>query len=406
MCSGQWLRDEQAGDQTTPTFIRSIVLAIAQRGRRTMNHVSKMIRVRHADEDAQRRGFNIILMAAGLHSISLLLTIYVIFAGLLSTRFLISVAVSVIVQTIVIVLAWRGSVDLAGGMLVGMAIAGLTGAAFFNNDTFVTPIFLLLPLLMAAAALRPVWIIVALVGVLTGMGVIFTMPSPAETAALRSAIFAVTGLMSLFTTLTGVLIGVGHAHLRRRLHDEMKRADRAKIELQILNEELDLRVQMQTEALQQTLQELEQQTLHQDQLLKEIAGQREVIRELSLPILPVGREVLVAPLIGALDQERMQQLQSQVLKRVERIHARLLILDVTGVPIIDTHVARGLMNLVRGLRLLGANVALVGVRPEVAQTIVALGVHLRDVEVFSDLGSALQRAMIRTIGRHGSSNLS
>jgi hypothetical protein len=138
-----------------------------------MNHVSKMIRVRHADEDAQRRGFNIILMAAGLHSISLLLTIYVIFAGLLSTRFLISVAVSVIVQTIVIVLAWRGSVDLAGGMLVGMAIVGLTGAAFFNNDTLVTPIFLLLPLLMAAAALRPVWIIVALVGVLTGMGVIF-----------------------------------------------------------------------------------------------------------------------------------------------------------------------------------------------------------------------------------------
>jgi rsbT co-antagonist protein RsbR len=371
-----------------------------------MNHVSKMIRVRHADEDAQRRGFNIILMAAGLHSISLLLTIYVIFAGLLSTRFLISVAVSVIVQTIVIVLAWRGSVDLAGGMLVGMAIAGLTGAAFFNNDTFVTPIFLLLPLLMAAAALRPVWIIVALVGVLTGMGVIFTMPSPAETAALRSAIFAVTGLMSLFTTLTGVLIGVGHAHLRRRLHDEMKRADRAKIELQILNEELDLRVQMQTEALQQTLQELEQQTLRQDQLLKEIAGQREIIRELSLPILPVGREVLVAPLIGALDQERMQQLQSQVLKRVERMRARLLILDVTGVPMIDAHVARGLMDLIKGLRLLGANVALVGVRPEVAQTIVALGIHLRDVDVFSDLGSALQCAMIRTIGRHGSSNLS
>jgi rsbT co-antagonist protein RsbR len=371
-----------------------------------MNHVSKMIRVRHADEDAQRRGFNIILMAAGLHSISFLLTIYVIFAGLLSTRFLISLAVSVIVQTIVIVLAWRGSVDLAGGMLVGMAIVGLTGAAFFNNDTFVTPIFLLLPLLMAAAALRPVWIIVALVGVLTGMGVIFTMPSPAETAALRSAIFAVTGLMSLFTTLTGVLIGVGHAHLRRRLHDEMKRADRAKIELQILNEELDLRVQMQTEALQQTLQELEQQTLRQDQLLKEIAGQREIIRELSLPILPVGREVLVAPLIGALDQERMQQLQSQVLKRVERMRARLLILDVTGVPMIDAHVARGLMDLIKGLRLLGANVALVGVRPEVAQTIVALGVHLRDVEVFSDLGSALQRAVNRTGARRDFSNLS
>jgi rsbT co-antagonist protein RsbR len=64
------------------------------------------------------------------------------------------------------------------------------------------------------------------------------------------------------------------------------------------------------------------------------------------------------------------------------------------------------MNLVRGLRLLGANAALVGVRPEVAQTIVALGVQLRDVEVFSDLGSALQRAVARTVGRQNSSNLS
>jgi rsbT co-antagonist protein RsbR len=375
-----------------------------------MHQMSRLIRVRHTDEDVQRRGVNIILMAAGLHIMALLLTIYAGFAGRLSTQVLIPVAISLIVQTIVIVLARRGSVDLAGGILVGMAIVGITGGAIFSNDSLITPMFLVTPLLMAAAALQPVWIIVALIGVLTGMGLIYTMPLPVPLpeaiAALRSAIFVVSGLIILFAALIGVLISVGHTHLQRRLHDEVKRANLANAELKVLNEELDRRVQMQTEALRKTLQELEQQTLHQDQLLKEIAGQREVIRELSLPILPVGREVLVAPLIGALDQERMQQLQSQVLKRVERIHARLLILDVTGVPIIDTHVAQGLMNLVRGLRLLGANVALVGVRPEVAQTIVALGVHLRDVEVFSDLGSALQRAVNRTGARRDFSNLS
>ena len=375
-----------------------------------MHQMSRLIRVRHTDEDVQRRGVNIILMAAGLHIMALLLTIYAGFAGRLSTQVLIPVAISLIVQTIVIVLARRGSVDLAGGILVGMAIVGITGGAIFSNDSLITPMFLVTPLLMAAAALQPVWIIVALIGVLTGMGLIYTMllpvTLPESIAALRSAIFVVSGLIILFAALIGVLISVGHTHLQRRLHDEVKRANLANAELKVLNEELDRRVQMQTEALRKTLQELEQQTLHQDQLLKEIAGQREVIRELSLPILPVGREVLVAPLIGALDQERMQQLQSQVLKRVERIHARLLILDVTGVPIIDTHVARGLMNLVRGLRLLGANVALVGVRPEVAQTIVALGVHLRDIEVFSDLGSALQRAVNRTGARRDFSNLS
>jgi len=375
-----------------------------------MHQMSRLIRVRHTDEDVQRRGVNIILMAAGLHIMALLLTIYAGFAGRLSTQVLIPVAISLIVQTIVIVLARRGSVDLAGGILVGMAIVGITGGAIFSNDSLITPMFLVTPLLMAAAALQPVWIIVALIGVLTGMGLIYTMllpvTLPESIAALRSAIFVVSGLIILFAALIGVLISVGHTHLQRRLHDEVKRANLANAELKVLNEELDRRVQMQTEALRKTLQELEQQTLHQDQLLKEIAGQREVIRELSLPILPVGREVLVAPLIGALDQERMQQLQSQVLKRVERIHARLLILDVTGVPIIDTHVAQGLMNLVRGLRLLGANVALVGVRPEVAQTIVALGVHLRDIEVFSDLGSALQHAVNRTGARRDFSNLS
>jgi rsbT co-antagonist protein RsbR len=375
-----------------------------------MHQMSRLIRVRHTDEDVQRRGVNIILMAAGLHIMALLLTIYAGFAGRLSTQVLIPVAISLIVQTIVIVLARRGSVDLAGGILVGMAIVGITGGAIFSNDSLITPMFLVTPLLMAAAALQPVWIIVALIGVLTGMGLIYTMllpvTLPESIAALRSAIFVVSGLIILFAALIGVLISVGHTHLQRRLHDEVKRANLANAELKVLNEELDRRVQMQTEALRKTLQELEQQTLHQDQLLKEIAGQREVIRELSLPILPVGREVLVAPLIGALDQERMQQLQSQVLKRVERIHARLLILDVTGVPIIDTHVAQGLMNLVRGLRLLGANVALVGVRPQVAQTIVALGVHLRDIEVFSDLGSALQRAVNRTGARRDFSNLS
>jgi len=375
-----------------------------------MHQMSRLIRVRHTDEDVQRRGVNIILMAAGLHIMALLLTIYAGFAGRLSTQVLIPVAISLIVQTIVIVLARRGSVDLAGGILVGMAIVGITGGAIFSNDSLITPMFLVTPLLMAAAALQPVWIIVALIGVLTGMGLIYTMllpvTLPESIAALRSAIFVVSGLIILFAALIGVLISVGHTHLQRRLHDEVKRANLANAELKVLNEELDRRVQMQTEALRKTLQELEQQTFHQDQLLKEIAGQREVIRELSLPILPVGREVLVAPLIGALDQERMQQLQSQVLKRVERMRARLLILDVTGVPMIDTYVARGLMDLIKGLRLLGANVALVGVRPEVAQTIVALGVHLRDVEVFSDLGSALQRAVNRTGARQDSSNLS
>ncbi|GIV99361.1 MAG: hypothetical protein KatS3mg058_0765 [Roseiflexus sp.] len=147
------------------------------------------------------------------------------------------------------------------------------------------------------------------------------------------------------------------------------------------------------------MQELEERSAQQEQLLNEITAQREVIRELSLPILPVGRNVLVAPLVGALDSERLHQLQTQAFQRVERARARLLILDVTGVPVIDTHVAQGLAGLIQGLRLLGAEVFIVGVRPEVAQTIVGLGIRLRDVSVFSDLGSALESATLRLVER-------
>lgn len=363
-----------------------------------MHYVSKMMRGRSADEDTQRRGINIVLIAIGLQIFALLLTILSAVASTISIRSLIFIITSILVQTAVIVLALRGFVDLSGGILVSMATIGITTSAFFNPDEYAIPIFLLIPILIATAVFRPVGIAVTLIGVLAGMGSISIIPLAEELNTQRTTILVIVGLMALFMAGVGILISAGNLYLQRRLRIEVKNVEQANARLQTLNEELDLRVQMQTESLQQTLQELEQQTLRQDQLLKEIAGQREVIRELSLPVLPLGREVLVAPLIGALDQERMQQLQSQVLKQVERVRARLLILDVTGVPLIDAHVAQGLMDLFQGLRLLGVNVVLVGVRPEVAQTIVALGVRLQDVEVFSDLGSALQR-VVRTMAR-------
>lgn len=357
--------------------------------------LSSLISVHHSDEDAQRRGQNIILLAAGLNVLTVLLAGYVAVTGALSERIIGPVIASLIVQTIVIVLARNGRVDLAGGIIVVMAIAGTVGSAILNADQLFTPILLPIPLLIAMAVLRPIGIVATLFGVLAGMGVIAgALPLP-ENVLVRDALFVIIGLIAFFATLTGVLIGVGHERLRHRLRHALDRADQTAQALQTMNEELDLRVQLQTETLQQIVQELEERSVQQERLLQEIAGQRDLIRELSLPILPVGRDVLVAPLIGALDGERLHQLQHYAFQRVERTHARMLILDVTGVPLIDTHVAQGLTGLIQGLRLLGADVAIVGVRPEVAQTIVGLGIQLRDVSVFSDLGSALQYATSR-----------
>jgi rsbT co-antagonist protein RsbR len=122
--------------------------------------------------------------------------------------------------------------------------------------------------------------------------------------------------------------------------------------------------------------------------------QQTIIREMSVPVLPVRSSTLVMPLVGPLDSSRLALMQAQALHALERSDARHLILDITGVPIIDTQVALGLTRLVQAARLLGATVDIVGIRPEVAQAIVGLGVEVRDVRTFSNLQAALDRVLI------------
>jgi len=108
----------------------------------------------------------------------------------------------------------------------------------------------------------------------------------------------------------------------------------------------------------------------------------------------VRSSTLVMPLVGALDSARLALMQAQALQAIERSGARQLIFDITGVPIIDTQVALGLMQVIQAARLLGARVSIVGIRPEVAQAIVGLGVEVLDVHTFRDLQSALDRILV------------
>lgn len=138
-------------------------------------------------------------------------------------------------------------------------------------------------------------------------------------------------------------------------------------------------------ALQSALTEVETRAATQEQLLLENETQRATIRELSAPVLPISRTALLLPLIGALDSDRLRLAQEQVLNALHRSSVRLLVLDITGVLVVDTQVARGLIALGQAARLLGAEVALVGIRAEVAQTIVQLDLDLRGLHTFRDL---------------------
>lgn len=123
--------------------------------------------------------------------------------------------------------------------------------------------------------------------------------------------------------------------------------------------------------------------------LKIIAQQRDVIREMSIPILPIGAHVLMMPLVGALDSVRIQHVLESALEQLEQTRATHLIVDVTAVPVIDTQVGSGLLRLTKGAHMLGAQVVVVGIRPEVAQTLVQLGIQLNDILVYSSLRQSI-----------------
>lgn len=120
---------------------------------------------------------------------------------------------------------------------------------------------------------------------------------------------------------------------------------------------------------------------------------RQLIRRLSTPVIEVWDGIQVLPLIGVIDSTRAQQMTEQLLERIVHRQARIVIIDITGVPTVDTAVADHLLKTVRAASLVGAKAILVGISPQVAQTLVRLGLSLQGVETFADLRSGLERAL-------------
>ncbi len=172
-------------------------------------------------------------------------------------------------------------------------------------------------------------------------------------------------------------------------------------------ETLEHRVAQRTADLQAALAEVQARAREQARLLEENAQQRQVIRELSVPVLPVTSDILVMPLIGAIDTERLSDIQERALHALQRSRARYLLVDITGVPVVDSQVAQGLIAIARMTRLLGADMILIGIRPEVAQTIVGLGLDLSAFRTAADLQTVLRDLAVRSatpVARNDSRN--
>ncbi|MCA0350477.1 MAG: substrate-binding domain-containing protein [Chloroflexi bacterium] len=115
------------------------------------------------------------------------------------------------------------------------------------------------------------------------------------------------------------------------------------------------------------------------------------ILELGCPLIPLLPGVLLIPLIGSINTERAQQITETVLNGINEQQASRVLLDITGVSMVDTHVASSLMQIARAAMLLGAKVALVGVRPDIAQSIVSLGINLNTLITYPNLRTAIQQ---------------
>ena len=123
-----------------------------------------------------------------------------------------------------------------------------------------------------------------------------------------------------------------------------------------------------------------------------IRQQQEAIRELSTPVLPVRERLLILPIIGVIDPQRARQLTEQLLLGIRSNRAKVVVMDITGVPTIDVKVANHLVQTVEAARLLGATVIVTGLSPEIAQTLVTIGVELGKMATVGDLQGGIEEA--------------
>ena len=235
---------------------------------------------------------------------------------------------------------------------------------------------MLLPPVVALLLTEPIWVL--------GSGI-----------AIMAIVIARAGGHGVYTSpieLTLYIVVIGGMVLSRLATDAAQHIaaanSRAEEALRISEHRETELVQSNAE-LRRLVDEVQLREAEQARLLAENSQQRDAMRELSVPVLPLQRGTLVMPLIGALDSTRLRDLQERALQAIQRVSARRLLLDITGVPIVDTPVAQGLIGVVQAARLLGTEVLLVGIRPEVAQTIVGLGLDLGGIRTYSDIQTAL-----------------
>lgn len=348
------------------------------------------------DEDVRRRGRILNILALGLIILSLVYVPIGLATGyaLLRIEQLVTIAIA---AGLAFWLGRSGRVTLGAYLLIAVMIyviaSSIPGRFFSANILF----FTILPVLFAGVLLAPIhiWNVLIITVAITVFRVSQLPPGIRYSMSWNTAFYNAP-LLLFAVALVSFLSALTTVRTLRQLATARAEAEAANQALTASNAALETRVEERTLALRQALEE---QRATAAQLQASLATQQElnrVIASLSVPVIPISAGALVAPIIGNLDTERASLLLATLLEKVEATQARTVVLDITGVAVVDDQVAVGLLRVASAARLMGAETVIVGIRPEVAHTLAHLGTDLTHLRTAATLQDALQALDGRT----------
>ncbi len=208
--------------------------------------------------------------------------------------------------------------------------------------------------------------------------------------------FDESDVIAMETLADQVAGAIESAWLHERIQQELTERKRVEKALQKAYAEVEKQVEEQTAELQREIAERKRAEEEREHLQQEvIEAQKRAIQELSTPIIPIMNRIIVMPLIGSIDTLRARDITRALLAGIREHRAKVVILDITGVPIVDSGVASHLNKTIQAARLKGTHAIVTGISDAVAETIVDLGIDWSGIETLSDLQTGLRVALAK-----------
>ncbi len=351
--------------------------------------LNRLLNIDASDPEIQRRGRILVALSIGI--VAVLLTV-----GLTLTLFqptvgrFVNLTLAVLVFGTAAVLGKKGLVTVGSYILIILSALGAISGVFLNPTSPFNTFYLIVSILLASILLKPsqIWVVL---GICLAFIFVISQLIPEEIRARGNFNLALSHLtvlliVSAFISFVGAqsLVSAISAANEARLQ-----AEKAYQQLAELNASLEERVAERTATLQRLSEEQRATLIQLEQSLAAQQQLQQTIAELSVPVIPVRDDTLVIPLVGTATPALLEHLNHHALHAIERYRARTVIIDLTGIALLDNHAAAQLLQTAKAARLLGAEVVVVGIRPEVAQTLVSLGTPLIHLHTAATLQMAL-----------------